>query len=54
MSKNSNSRKPTTVEINGPIQPGSPLYRALEMIAQEIVKELAAEPTVTKKSLQRQ
>jgi hypothetical protein len=31
---------PSAMERDRPVQPGSPLYRILEMIAREIVKDL--------------
>jgi hypothetical protein len=34
------SRKPAATEPVGPVKPGTPLYRALEMIAQAIAKKL--------------
>lgn len=33
-------RKPHTMRKDGPVKPGSPLHRLLEMIAHEIVKDL--------------
>jgi hypothetical protein len=48
MPKASARRKPTALLREGPIQPGSPLYRMLEMIAREIAREAAgARPTAS-------
>jgi len=40
MSQRRIARKPTTTAAVGPIKPGSPLHRALEMVAQAIAKRL--------------
>jgi hypothetical protein len=36
-------KRPSDKRPLGPIQPGSPLYRALEMVAREIVKAIEAD-----------
>jgi len=40
MSQPRNARKPTATAAAGPIKPGSPLHRALEMVAHAIAKKL--------------
>jgi hypothetical protein len=40
MTNQSNSPRTRVRTLDGPVKPGSPLYRALEMIAREIAKDL--------------
>ena len=40
MSQRRSARRPTATAAAGPIKPGSPLHRALEMVAQAVAKKL--------------
>jgi hypothetical protein len=40
MRKQSNSPRTKIRVLDGPVKPGSPLYRALEMVAREIAENL--------------
>ena len=40
MTKQPKERKTNAKARTGPVQPGSPLYRALQIVAQEIAKDL--------------
>ena len=49
MSPKSKASKSTNVAKVGPVKPGTPLYRALEMIAREVAKGLDDRPPPRKR-----
>jgi hypothetical protein len=42
MSEKPTKRKTKNTSKDGPVKPGTPLYRALEMVAHEVAKKLEA------------